>query len=113
MAASLSGVVTKFYDEYANNTPKKLKIIDAYLVYVFFTGVFQVSRRENTGTVLFDTFIQKFIYFLQKAKTILKKLLPKGENTHIMLEKSSIFCQKKISSSIIKFFKMIHSSKIF
>ena len=79
MAASLSGVVNKFYDEYANNTPKKLKIIDAYLVYVFFTGVFQVSRRENTGTVLFDTFIPKFIYFPQKAKTILKNSCQRGK----------------------------------
>ena len=47
MSASLSGVVNKFYDEYANNTPKKLKIIDAYLVYVFFTGVFQVSNKSK------------------------------------------------------------------
>ena len=42
MSTTLLGVVTKFYDEYTNNTPKKLKIIDAYLTYVFFTGVFQV-----------------------------------------------------------------------
>ena len=68
MAASLSGVVNKFYDEYANNTPKKLKIIDAYLVYVFFTGVFQVSRRENTGTVLFDTFYPKINIFSSKTE---------------------------------------------
>ena len=41
--SSLATVVGKFYHEYANNTPKKLKIIDAYLTYVFFTGVIQVT----------------------------------------------------------------------
>ena len=39
--ASLSGVVTKFYEEYSSSTPKKLKIIDACLTYIFFTGVVQ------------------------------------------------------------------------
>ena len=42
MSGSLTGVVNKFYNEYTTNTPKKLKIIDAYLTYVFFTGVIQV-----------------------------------------------------------------------
>jgi hypothetical protein len=41
--STLSGVVGKFLNEYASNTPKKLKIIDAYLAYVLFTGIFQVK----------------------------------------------------------------------
>jgi oligosaccharyltransferase complex subunit epsilon len=41
--ASLSTVCNKFFTDYNTNTPKKLKIIDAYLTYVFFTGVFQVT----------------------------------------------------------------------
>ncbi|XP_023331418.1 dolichyl-diphosphooligosaccharide--protein glycosyltransferase subunit DAD1 [Eurytemora carolleeae] len=61
MAASLSGVVNKFYDEYANNTPKKLKIIDAYLVYVFFTGVFQFVYCCLVGTFPFNAFLSGFI----------------------------------------------------
>ena len=40
---SLVSVVSKFLDDYTNNTPNKLKIIDAYLTYIFFTGVFQVE----------------------------------------------------------------------
>ena len=40
--ATIGGVVVKFYDEYTTNTPKKLKIIDAYLAYILFTGIFQV-----------------------------------------------------------------------
>ena len=35
-------VVFSFRFRYAHNTPKRLKIIDAYLVYVFLTGVMQV-----------------------------------------------------------------------
>lgn len=51
MSSSLSGVVTKFYDEYVNHTPKKLKIIDAYLTYVFLTGVFQVGIQGAGGSL--------------------------------------------------------------
>merc|ERR1712062_85427 len=38
MSTSISTVVTKFLNEYASNTPNKLKIVDAYLGYIFFTG---------------------------------------------------------------------------
>lgn len=59
--ATLSGVVTKFYEEYNNNTPKKLKIIDAYLTYVFFTGVFQFVYCCLVGTFPFNAFLSGFI----------------------------------------------------
>eukprot|EP00092_Neocalanus_flemingeri_P028081 GFUD01030488.1.p1 GENE.GFUD01030488.1~~GFUD01030488.1.p1 ORF type:complete len:113 (+),score=24.96 GFUD01030488.1:54-392(+) len=59
--ATLSGVVTKFYEEYNNNTPKKLKIIDAYLTYVFFTGVFQFLYCCLVGTFPFNAFLSGFI----------------------------------------------------
>merc|ERR1711971_422270 len=39
--ATIGNVVTKFVEEYSSKTPRKLKIIDAYLTYIFFTGVFQ------------------------------------------------------------------------
>jgi oligosaccharyltransferase complex subunit epsilon len=45
--STLSGVVGKFLNEYASNTPKKLKIIDAYLAYVLFTGIFQVKDYQS------------------------------------------------------------------
>merc|ERR1712241_484456 len=38
-ATTFANVVTKFTHEYTHNTPKRLKIIDAYLTYVFLTGV--------------------------------------------------------------------------
>ena len=59
--ATLSGVVTKFYEEYNSNTPKKLKIIDAYLTYVFFTGVFQFVYCCLVGTFPFNAFLSGFI----------------------------------------------------
>ena len=59
--ASLSGVVTKFYEEYSSSTPKKLKIIDAYLTYIFFTGVVQFVYCCMVGTFPFNAFLSGFI----------------------------------------------------
>ena len=59
--ASLTGVVTKFYEEYNVNTPKKLKIIDAYLTYIFFTGVVQFVYCCLVGTFPFNAFLSGFI----------------------------------------------------
>jgi len=35
---SLASVLNNFYVDYQKNTPRKLKIIDAYLFYIFITG---------------------------------------------------------------------------
>ena len=59
--SSLSGVLTKFYEEYNANTPKKLKIIDAYLTYIFFTGVVQFVYCCLVGTFPFNAFLSGFI----------------------------------------------------
>nr|ALS04895.1 dolichyl-diphosphooligosaccharide-protein glycosyltransferase subunit DAD1-like protein [Pseudodiaptomus poplesia] len=61
MSTSLGGVVTKFVSEYQNNTPNKLKIIDAYLTYIFFTGVFQFLYCCLVGTFPFNAFLSGFI----------------------------------------------------
>ena len=61
MPEKLSTVVLKFYDEYMNQTPKKLKIIDAYLVYVLLTGVFQFAYCCLVGTFPFNSFLSGFI----------------------------------------------------
>ena len=58
---SLKTVVSKFLNEYGNNTPKRLKIIDAYLVYVFFTGVLQFVYCCLVGTFPFNAFLSGFI----------------------------------------------------
>merc|ERR1712029_243849 len=58
---TLSNVVTKFLNEYSINTPTKLKIIDAYLTYVFLTGVIQFVYFCLVGTFPFNSFLSGFI----------------------------------------------------
>lgn len=54
-------VAGKLYDEYTKRTPKKLKIIDAYLLYVFLTGVIQFMYCCLVGTFPFNSFLSGFI----------------------------------------------------
>ena len=61
MPEKLFGVIGKFYDEYMNSTPKKLKIIDAYLFYVMLTGIIQFLYCALVGTFPFNSFLSGFI----------------------------------------------------
>ena len=61
MPESLRAVVVRFYDEYMQSTPKKLKIVDAYLFYVLLTGVIQFSYCCLVGTFPFNSFLAGFI----------------------------------------------------
>lgn len=54
-------VIHKFYDEYVNHTPKKLKIVDAYLLYIVLTGVTQFVYCCLVGTFPFNSFLSGFI----------------------------------------------------
>lgn len=54
-------VLNKFYDEYVTNTPKKLKLIDAYLFYIVLTGVIQFAYCCLVGTFPFNSFLSGFI----------------------------------------------------
>ncbi|XP_060830251.1 dolichyl-diphosphooligosaccharide--protein glycosyltransferase subunit DAD1 [Bombus pascuorum] len=54
-------VIAKFWQEYAKSTPKKLKIIDAYLLYVFLTGAIQFVYCCLVGTFPFNSFLSGFI----------------------------------------------------
>ena len=58
---STVGVVQKFFSEYVAQTPKKLKIIDAYLAYILLTGVFQFAYCCLVGTFPFNSFLSGFI----------------------------------------------------
>lgn len=57
----LTTVLSKFYGEYQNNTPKKLKLIDAYLVYILLTGILQFAYCVLVGTFPFNSFLSGFI----------------------------------------------------
>lgn len=57
----LTTVLSKFYEEYLNNTPKKLKLIDSYLVYILLTGILQFVYCVLVGTFPFNSFLSGFI----------------------------------------------------
>lgn len=57
----LTTVLSKFYGEYQSNTPKKLKLIDAYLVYILLTGILQFAYCVLVGTFPFNSFLSGFI----------------------------------------------------
>lgn len=59
--ANINVVLNKFYDEYVINTPKKLKIIDAYLFYIVLTGVIQFIYCCLVGSFPFNSFLSGFI----------------------------------------------------
>ena len=61
MPESLKSVLSKCYDEYVNNTPKKLKIVDAYLAYIMLTGIMQFVYCCLVGTFPFNSFLSGFI----------------------------------------------------
>jgi oligosaccharyltransferase complex subunit epsilon len=58
---SVVGVVKKFLHEYEVQTPKKLKVIDAYLAYVLLTGIIQFAYCCLVGTFPFNSFLSGFI----------------------------------------------------
>jgi len=61
MPENLGSVVKRFYDDYMQTTPKKLKVLDAYLLYILLTGVMQFVYCCLVGTFPFNSFLSGFI----------------------------------------------------
>merc|ERR1712212_1097 len=59
--SDLSGICAKFVVDYKATTPLKLKCIDVYLAYCFFTGVIQFLYCCLVGTFPFNAFLAGFI----------------------------------------------------
>lgn len=59
--AKIVGILSKFYDDYVKTTSKKLKIIDAYLLYIMLTGIIQFTYCCLVGTFPFNSFLSGFI----------------------------------------------------
>uniref|UniRef100_A0A2S2P6S6 Dolichyl-diphosphooligosaccharide--protein glycosyltransferase subunit DAD1 n=1 Tax=Schizaphis graminum TaxID=13262 RepID=A0A2S2P6S6_SCHGA len=59
--AKILGIISKFYEDYTKTTPKKLKIIDAYLLYIMLTGIVQFAYCCLVGTFPFNSFLSGFI----------------------------------------------------
>ncbi|GAM28785.1 hypothetical protein SAMD00019534_119610 [Acytostelium subglobosum LB1] len=55
------GIVSSFFENYKAATPKRLKIIDLFLVYNFLTGVFVFAYCCLVGTFPFNSFLAGFI----------------------------------------------------
>ena len=58
---SLMGVVSKFYNTYMSSTPNRLKIVDAYLLYILLTGIIQFVYCCLVGTFPFNSFLSGFV----------------------------------------------------
>lgn len=52
--------LTKLYNDYQKSTPSKLKIIDAYLLYIMITGITQFVYCVLVGTFPFNAFLAGF-----------------------------------------------------
>ncbi len=61
MSNSVFSVISRFVEEYRSSTPNKLKMIDAYLLYILLTGVFQFLYCLLVGTFPFNSFLSGFI----------------------------------------------------
>ncbi|VDP02920.1 unnamed protein product [Soboliphyme baturini] len=57
----LVNILSKMYSDYLRMTSKRLKIIDAYLLYVFLTGVIQFLYCCYVGNYPFNSFLAGFI----------------------------------------------------
>ncbi|XP_076470743.1 dolichyl-diphosphooligosaccharide--protein glycosyltransferase subunit DAD1-like [Babylonia areolata] len=93
MPETLRSVVAKFYDEYMQSTPKRLKIVDAYLFYIMLTGIVQFGYCCLVGTFPFNSFLAGFIstvgsFVLGVCLRLQSNPQNKGEFTGISPERS-------------------------
>uniref|UniRef100_A0A6I8PM45 Dolichyl-diphosphooligosaccharide--protein glycosyltransferase subunit DAD1 n=2 Tax=Xenopus tropicalis TaxID=8364 RepID=A0A6I8PM45_XENTR len=61
MSVSVLSVVSRFLDEYVSSTPQRLKLLDAYLLYILLTGALQFLYCLLVGTFPFNSFLSGFI----------------------------------------------------
>ncbi|GFU89630.1 dolichyl-diphosphooligosaccharide--protein glycosyltransferase subunit DAD1 [Trichonephila clavipes] len=61
MGTSAFEVISAFYKDYKTNTPQRIKIIDAYLLYILLTGINQFMYCCLVGTFPFNSFLSGFI----------------------------------------------------
>eukprot|EP01101_Sappina_pedata_P010323 TRINITY_DN6475_c0_g1_i1.p4 TRINITY_DN6475_c0_g1~~TRINITY_DN6475_c0_g1_i1.p4 ORF type:complete len:113 (-),score=56.03 TRINITY_DN6475_c0_g1_i1:57-395(-) len=58
--SSTTTTLKSFADEYKRETPSLLKTIDAFLIYVFLTGIAQLAYVFLVGTFPFNSFLSGF-----------------------------------------------------
>lgn len=57
----LQAATKKFITGYKEETPLPLKLIDVYMVYILFTGIFQFIYMALVGTFPYNAFLGGFI----------------------------------------------------
>ncbi|XP_078500983.1 dolichyl-diphosphooligosaccharide--protein glycosyltransferase subunit DAD1 [Lissotriton helveticus] len=60
MSTSVLSVVSRFLDEYLSTTPQRLKLLDAFLLYILLTGGMQFVYCLLVGTFPFNSFLSGF-----------------------------------------------------
>ncbi|XP_069044919.1 dolichyl-diphosphooligosaccharide--protein glycosyltransferase subunit DAD1 [Lepisosteus oculatus] len=61
MSNSVLSVISRFLDEYSSSTLNRLKVVDAYLLYILLTGALQFLYCLLVGTFPFNSFLSGFI----------------------------------------------------
>lgn len=59
--SNVKNILVRFYDEYTQTTSQRLKLVDAYLVYIMLTGIAQFGYCLLVGTFPFNSFLSGFI----------------------------------------------------
>lgn len=54
-------IFKEFYKKYQTTTPRRLRILDAYLIYILLTGIIQFVYCCLAGTFPFNSFLSGFI----------------------------------------------------
>lgn len=79
MSSSVISVISRFLEEYTTTTPNKLKVVDAYLLYILLTGALQFLYCLLVGTFPFNSFLSGFIScvgaFILAGKILFGKLV--------------------------------------
>ncbi|KAI2570328.1 DAD1 isoform 3 [Pan troglodytes] len=50
MSASVVSVISRFLEEYLSSTPQRLKLLDAYLLYILLTGALHLPENTDQPT---------------------------------------------------------------
>ena len=61
MFEKISSAVRKLWTSYQKETTQNLKLIDAYLVYILFSGIFQFIYCVLAGLYPYNAFLSGFI----------------------------------------------------
>eukprot|EP00745_Piridium_sociabile_P026016 TRINITY_DN4122_c0_g1_i1.p1 TRINITY_DN4122_c0_g1~~TRINITY_DN4122_c0_g1_i1.p1 ORF type:complete len:114 (+),score=10.48 TRINITY_DN4122_c0_g1_i1:157-498(+) len=98
MPETIRSVGGRFYDEYIQSTPQKLKLVDAYLFYILLTGVVQFGYCCLVGTFPFNSFLAGFISTV--GSFVLGVCLRLQSNTQNKMEFSGISPERSFADFI-------------